>query len=384
MKRACFVKFGPKTWTVIFAFLIAINIFYFVFKNKEIYTQKYDYSYWQNRFDHSQYAQGDKGKYIISDAELNTFRGYLYVEKGIDMEKFLPGHPPLAAYILGVSIAIFNNQYVSSLIFGVLTLFFLYKISALITSNKPLSMIITFLFSLEPIFLTQLNDSMLDIFQLCFGLAAVYFYLKWIENNRFVSLVISQIFVGFVLSTKFFLGGAPLPIALTISVVFLNNFKKFKQYIFSLPFMGIGFVIGHITYFFYHISPISFIKYQRYNISWWFGSSQTMPLQVWDMIFFNRWHTWWGNLDIIPIDIWRFTWPVIFSVSILSILLFIFRRVSTKYVLPLYLWLVISLTLYSFETVYPRHLIFIFPVAYLLALVTIIGVINFKAVYTKR
>lgn len=384
MKRACFVIFGQKTWTVIFIFLIAINILIFVNKNKGIYFQKYDYSYWQNRFDHSQYAQGDKGAYILSDAELNTFRGYQYVQRKIDLENFLPGHPPLASYLLGFSIAIFSNQYVVSLIFGVITLFFLYKIGVLVTDNKLLSVVITFLFSLEPIFLTQLNDSMLDIFQLCFGLGAIFFYLKWIKNNRFIFLVFSQILVGFVLSSKFFLSGSPLPIALTISVVLLNNFKKFKQYIYSLFYIAIGFLIGHLSYFFYHPSIISFIKYQRYIIEWWFGSPQTKPLQVWDMIFFNRWHTWWGNLDIVPIDIWRFTWPVIFLVSILSILLFKLHRVTTRYVLPLYLWLVISLTLYSFETVYPRHLLFIFPVAYLLTMVAIVGVINFKAVYTKK
>lgn len=384
MKRAYFVKFWSKVLTIILVFLVVVNVFTYAFKNKEVYSQKYDYSYWQNRFDHSQYAQGDKSSFILSDAELNTFRGYQYVQKKMDMEKFIPGHPPLASYILAFSIVIFNNQYFASLIFGVITLLLLYKIGVLVTQNKLLSIVVTFLFSLEPIFLTQLNDSMLDIFQLCFGLAAVFFYLKWIKNDRFVLLLISQLFVGFVLSTKFVLSGAPLPIALTISIVLLNNFKKFKHYIYSLPLIGVGYLIGHLSYFFYHPSVISFIKYQRYIISWWFGSPQTMPLQVWDMIFFNRWHTWWGNLDIVPIDLWRFTWPVIFGISIFSFILFIFRRGSLKYILSLYLWLVISMLLYSFETVYPRHLLFIFPVAYLLSLMTLTGLANIKAVYTKR
>ena len=186
------------------------------------------------------------------------------------------------------------------------------------------------------------------------------------------------------LSTKFVLSGAPLPIALVISTVLLNNFNKFKQYIFSLPFIGLGYIVGHITYFFYHISPVSFIKYQRYIISWWFGSPQTMPLQVWDMIFFNRWHTWWGNMEIVPMSVWRITWPVVFVISILSVLIFLYRHLSLKYILPLYLWLLISLLLYSFETVYPRHLLFIFPVAYLLAGLAIMELVKNQKVYTKR
>jgi hypothetical protein len=364
---------SSKVWSRIITFLIIFNIISFVWQNRESYLQKYDYVYWQYRFDQSQYAQGDKSSYILSDSELNTLRGYLYVEKGIDMEKFIPGHPPLASYLLGISIAIFNNQYIASLIIGVVSLFFLYKICILLTGIKFMSLVITLLFSLEPIFRSQLNDSMLDIFQMCFGLIAAYYFLVWIKYNRIIGLILSQIFIGFVLSTKFVLSGAPLPMALAISTILLNNFQKFKKYIFTLPLIAIGYLIGHITYFFYHISLVSFIKYQRYIIDWWFGSAQTPPFQVWDMIFFNRWHTWWGNMDVVSIDIWRITWPTVFLLSLLSLLLIIFRRLNSKYIIPLYLWLIISLLLYSFATVYPRHLLYIFPVAYILASLAIIN-----------
>ena len=363
---------SSKVWSKIVFFLIAFNIAFFIWSNKGIYLQKYDYSYWQNRFDHSQYAQGDKSSYILSDSELNTFRGYLYVQKGIDMEKFIPGHPPLASYLFGLSIAIFNNQFIASLLVGIISLIFLCKIALFLTNDKLTSGVITLLFSLEPIFLTQLNDSMLDIFQMCFGLIAIYNFLLWIRNNKLTSLIISQVFIGFVLSTKFVLSGAPLPVALTISTIMLNDFKKFKDFIVTLPVIGLGYIIGHLTYFFYHISPISFIKYQRYIISWWFGSAQTPPFQVWDMIVFNRWHTWWGNMEIIPIDIWGLSWPILFIIIIVSVLAFIYHRSSLKYFFPLYLFFGISLLLYSFETVYPRHLLFIFPIAYLLTALAII------------
>lgn len=363
---------SSKIWTKILFLLIVVNIGYFIWQNKSIYQQPYNYSYWQDRFDHSQYSQGDKSSYILSDADLNTLRGYLYVEKGIDMEKFIPGHPPLASYLFGLSIAVFNNQFIVSLIFGLISLFLLYKICFLLTKNKFISILTTLVFSLEPIFLSQLNDSMLDIFQMCLGLASIYFFQLWIKDKRTSFLIFSQLFIGFVLSTKFFLSGAPLPIALTIFVVSLNNFKKFKEYILSLPMIGLGFVIGHITYFFYHLSPISFIKYQRYLISWWFGSSQSPPFQVWDMIFNNRWHTWWGNMDILSIDLWRFTWPVVFTIGIFSVFVFAYRKIEPNTYLALYLWLIISLLLYSFESVYPRHLLYVFPTAYILTSLSII------------
>lgn len=363
---------SSKFWSkLIFVFLFAYLVIFF-WTNKNIYLQKYDYPSWQNRYDQSQYAQGDKSSYILSDSDLNTLRGYLYLNKGIDMEKFIPGHPPLASYLFGISIAVFNNQYVISLIFGVLCLFVFYKVCFLLTRHELVSLIITLLLSLEPIYRNQLNDSMLDIFQLTFGLTALYYFLVWLKKGKISPLLISQIFIGFTISTKFFISGASLPIALAVSTVFLNNFGKFKQYILSLPFVGLGYLIGHLTYFFYHPSLISFIKYQRYIINWWFGSPQTPPLKVWDLIFFNRWHVWWGDTAVISTGEWRITWPVVISLSLLSIFLFLTKKITSKYYLPVFLWLFFSLLLYSFEAVYPRHLLFIFPAAYLLSSLAII------------
>lgn len=363
---------SSKVWSKIFLFLIIGNLILFVWTNKNTYLHKYDYTYWQNQYDHSQYAQGDKSPYILSDSDLNTLRGYLYVEKGIDMENFIPGHPPLASYLFGISIALFGNQYIASLVAGIFSLFLLYRICLLITQNKTISLFITFLFSVEPIFVTQLNDSMLDIFQLVFGLAAFLNFLLWIKKNSLKYLLLSQMFIGFTISSKFFISGAPLPIALAISVIFLNNFKKFSHYILSLPIIGLGYLIGHLTYFFYHSSLLSFIKYQRYIINWWFGSPQIDHFKVWDLILFNRWHTWWGNMAIVPVSEWRLTWPIIIIVSLVSIFVFIRRPNTLKLTLPLYLWLVVSLLLYSFEAVYPRHLLFIIPAAYILAPLAII------------
>jgi hypothetical protein len=97
------------------------------------------------------------------------------------------------------------------------------------------------------------------------------------------------------LATKFFLGGLPLVVALLGATVFTGDFKRFKQHIFALIFVGVGFALGHLTYFYYHPSLLDLFRYQRYLLSWWAGSPQVPPFQVWDLIFANRWHTWWGT-----------------------------------------------------------------------------------------
>ncbi|MFZ2202774.1 MAG: glycosyltransferase family 39 protein, partial [Microgenomates group bacterium] len=298
----------------------------FVWQNRAVYQQKYqgeaEFSYYQN----SRYVRGDKSNYLPSDSQVYALKGYLFVVKKLDQVNFEPGHPPLASYFMGLSILIFGNPTISNILFGLATLIIFYLLALEITKHKTLAALLTlFLFS-EPLFRGQLTESLLDIYQLFFVLVATLFYVKWLRLPNFKLIALSQTALGLALASKFFLSGLPVLFALFLPTVFTGNFRRFTHHVAALAFVPLGFMVGHLTYFFFHPSLLEFARYQRYVLNWWAGSPQIAPFAVWDLIFANRWHTWWDNQAIIAASEWRFTWPLTIGLGLISLPILIFRK----------------------------------------------------------
>lgn len=359
------------------ALSIFINLFFYIWKNQEIYTTPFNPQEATNRYFNSAYIKGDKADYILSDAELYTIEGYFLVNGEKTLTELTPGHPPLGKYLTGLSIKLFNNQFIFSLFASLTVIFLVYSVSKQFLRNKTLALLVASLFSLESLFLSQLHVTLLDNYFLAFTLLSVYFYLRWNKSSSTRHLLLSQFFLGLSMATKFFPAGIPLLVALYATTLFTGNFKKFTRHTWSLGFIVLGFVAGFFVYFIQNPSIIDFIRYQRFVVSWWAGSPSVPPLQVWDMIFFNRWHTWWGQ-GVIAAPNWNISWPILISLSLLS-----YPVLRTKKLLPLYLWVVFSLLMFSFSATYPRHLLTILPALYILSLKAIQGRIlsctpNFK------
>lgn len=339
---------------------------FFLWFNRSTFTQKFDPEFSKDRYFNSRYVKGGLGEYTLSDEELYVIEGYFLVGEKYDLHNLTPGHPPLGKYFIGLSIGLFKNPYWFNLLFGLITLWLFYQVSRLLKLSPLISLIITLFLLLESLFREQLNTSLLDIYLLAFSLTAIYFYFNWLNKPLNKYLYLSQFFLGLTLASKFFPTALPLIGALILTTVLTGKFPRFISHIISLPFIGIGFLVGHLSYFFYHFSPLEFIKYQRYIISWWAGSPQVPPLQVWDLIYANRWHTWWGREEILSTTYWWFGWPVIFTLALLSLPLIYYAKKLRPQTIALYLWLIFSLFLFSFEAIYPRHLLLILPAVYLL------------------
>lgn len=336
----------------------------YLFSHRSVFQSSYDGQYWWNRFENSQYARGEKSDFILSDAEFNAVKGYRLVIDRIDPTNFVAGHPPLANYFIGLSLLLFHNPYYFSAIFGVLSALLFFLLARYLIKNTTVAGLLTLAFVSEPLFLDQLTDSLLDIYQLFFGLLALYFYFLWLKKDYFSYILISQLALGLTLSTKFFFGSLPLVGALLLTTVFTGDFRRFLRHTIAFAFIFVGYALGHLTYFFYHLNPLDFIRYQRYLISWWAGSSQVPPFQVFDLIFNNRWHTWWGNEEIVAVPQWRLSWPIITALSVVSLPLAIYKKHLPA--LTLCFWLIPTFFLYSFSAIFPRHLLFVFPALYLL------------------
>lgn len=353
-------------WSKILTLVLLARLITLIIPNLSLYTTPFNAQKAQDRYFNSAYIKGDKADYILSDGELYATEGYFLISQGKDIKKLTPGHPPLGKYLIGLSIKLFNNPYWFNLTAALLTIFVLFHLTKLFFNSSLPPPLISLIFTFEPLFTSQFTKSMLDIYLLLFSLSSLYFYLKWLKNNQLSSILISQFFLGLSFAGKFFPTSAPLATALLITTLLTGSFARFKHHILGLLAIPAAFMLAHFTFFIHHPSLIDFARYQRFLISWWAGSPQVNPGLVWDLIFFNRWHTWWGA-GVISTPTWWLGWPISITLSLLSLPILKLTRLYRQKHLPPYLWLVLCLLMFSFEAIYPRHLLIILPASYLLS-----------------
>lgn len=337
----------------IFIIALIIRIIFLFWTNLSLYTTPFDTDAVEEKYFTSSYILGDKADHTLSDADLYVVEGNMLINQGKDLEKLTPGHPPLGKYIIGLSQKIFNNPFVFQYVSFTLVLLLVFLLS-----NSP---VLTLLLSFEPLLVSQIDKTLLDTHLLVFQLSAIWLFLKYIkqEKPKFIYPLLISLFFGLSFATKFFPVSFPLAISMVLFTIASGDFKKFIQLTLSLPLAGLAFLFGHITYFSHHPSLILFFKYIRYQINWWAGSPQTASFSIFRIIFTNKWSTWWGE-GIIKVKEWWLGWPIFTSLALVSY--------QTKF---LYLYLIVSLLFLSFQAVFPRHLISIMPIIYLLAYGTI-------------
>lgn len=359
MDRSKLIPILPFIYLLIYAvFIIATN--------SSVFGQSFDPQKAQQRYFNSAYIKGDKADYILSDSELYTTEGFFLIQEGRDLKKITPGHPPLGKYLIGISTYVFGSPIWLNFLFGLGVLLLIYLLASQFFSSK-ISLLTMIVFSFEPLFLSTLTKTMLDVYLLFFSLLSVYFYLRWLKQDKFAYIFTSQLSLGLAFSSKIFISSVPLLAALVLTTLFTGNFKRFIDHTIAGVGIGFGFLIGHLSFFFHHPSLLDFASYQRFILSWWVGSPQLVPGLVWDLIYRNRWHTWWGD-GVVSVQSWWPGWPLFITLGLLSLPL---DKISKRFdfkALPLYLWLLLSLLLFTFEAVYPRHLLIILPAAYLLSL----------------
>src|SRR3989344_7531433 len=107
---------------IIFFFLVIFTVQFFqvIYFNRNTFIKKYDTAYWKDRYEHSQW-QLPLSKRIIGDDGLYAYAGYKLIS-GSDPAVISPEVPPVAKYLFGVSILLFNNPAYASILFGVSTL----------------------------------------------------------------------------------------------------------------------------------------------------------------------------------------------------------------------------------------------------------------------
>ncbi len=329
MKISNFIK------SILFVLAVLIIVFNFsqtVIKNPGNYTRA---DYWkrfkslEDLYNSSQYIQKHP-KAIITDDVVYSYNAGRFIQ-GENPILINPEVPPLGKYIIGLSIILFNNESIINLFACVLVFPLLFLLSYLLLKNALLAIIPPVLFSFEEIYKNQIIVSpILDILQLNFLILSFIFYILALSNTKkyLWFFIASMFFLGCFVSTKFYATG--FVVASTyIATTFLIAREKLIKLILCFLIVPSILILTYSKMFALGYSLREVISVQKWIFHYNTGHFGHPPFTVWDLILFNRWHTWWADNAIISDSSWSILWPVSLIISLLAIV-FCIRKVIVK------------------------------------------------------
>lgn len=316
---------------------------------------------------------------IIPDQTFEAFSAGAFL-RGVNPILITHDQPPLGRYALALSIFIFDNvNTVMVLLYGS-TLFGIFLLAKMTFKKSLLALVPVGVFANEPLSLnTLINTPLLEPIQLPFIIFAVYFFLRGIDrkNNYFRWFVLTALMLGFVISVRFFILGFFLLVAMLVYLVVDKQFnKRGLIFVATLP---IALTVLFASYTrtiqdggsFAHILGI-----QKY-IYFYHQSQLTLPFSFWDLLLFNRWHTWWNDRAIIQDSQWIILWPMATFATALLFLLALLHKISIskteKFIL---IWILLYSLFLSLGNTSVRYFSPLLPFLYIIALQLLLKLIS--------
>ena len=364
------MKKEKKIAILLIAFIFVL-LMLIVYSNRGKFTEKFDSVYWKNKYEHSQWTL-PQSKRVLGDEGLYIYVGYLLTH-GANPTLLNAEAPPLAKYLLGLTIRIFNNPYIFGFISSSFALLAFFIFCRILTKSLMISSMATALFAADPLFSDQFSLAMLDSSYLLFLFLFFSVFVAVARTSKkteaLIYAAVGGLLLGLLSEIKFPLLSPVL--ALLFSFTLLRKRNLTAGLLFSV-FSFAGYLIPYIPYFMQGNSFGNWLQSQKWVINFWvvdysvektFGSafaamlsgfSQDLVTRNWDRVM--HWNWGWPFVLILGItgllrSIGRehkekIIWIIIFiftSVSLVSVNILPFR---TRYLLPIIPFLYLGLAMF--------------------------------------
>lgn len=353
-----------KNFFVILSFLIIlIQAFQIIYFERNYFIEKYDVSYWKDRYEHSQYVL-PLSKRIIGDDGLFAYAGYRLINGdnpfSINVDK-----PPLGKYLIGISILIFKNPAYYALFFGIGCLVIFYGIAKYLLKDKILALTATVILFLDPLFFTQLWKSWIDVAQLFFLLANIFFILNSSlrRSKNLLFLIVGGFSLGLFAEIK-----PPIlfPIIFVLETIFLYFKKLKKEYFFFILGIVLGIFLPYLRYYQLNFDVLDVLRVHKFMASIYLQSQlQIHHLAVWQTLFFGRFPDIVNGLPT-TVSEWWWLWPIATLFSAPAVLFYLIKKNVSIEWRGISIFLLLTLIIYTIIPSYPRYLIIVLPFLYLL------------------
>lgn len=185
--------------------------------------------------------------------------------------------------------------------------------------------------------------------------------------------------LGFVISTRFFVTGATLFVSMLLYLL-LSKYarKKILLFLVFLPLSLVVLVLSYTRTILNGASILHIFGIQKY-IYYYHKAQLSLPFSFWDLLMFNRWHTWWGTMSIMSDPQWIIIWPISMILTLIYLLSGIFKKISiSEPEKVLIIWVIAYSLFLSLGQVSTRYFPPILPFIYILAVSFLVRILKFK------
>lgn len=326
---------------------------------------------------HSQYNLDSGYEFYgnMSDEDLRTFAALEYISgsdpAGVNFED-----PPLVKYLFGFSYLIFGNILVVQFIASALALYLTYLVARRVGLPNPWSLIPSLILAFDPLFAERSTSVNLDLLQLVFVLVALYLLSYKQSQKRLVMLGIS---IGAAMSSKVIFTGILL-LLFAIAVIWLKKIPNWLEAIGMVLVTSISvYLLSYLAFFAYH-SPIDFVALHIKIVRLYRSYLPEYPwFEIWRILLLGKWKTWFAQPPIQPVSEYWIAWPLsaLFALSLLAKKRM--RRLPLKPEQIFLAWSLVYLGFQSTHVVFPRYLLLVLPILYLLGIWRLYGLLLVKS-----
>jgi dolichyl-phosphate-mannose--protein O-mannosyl transferase len=195
-------------------------------------------------------------------------RTFITLDTPVNLE-----HPPLAKEIMSLGLRFFGDQplgwRVMSTVAGSLSVLFIFGIGFLLTHSLWFGIGAALLTLFDQMHFVQSRIAMLDTFMECFILGGLYFYLLGKQSKRLnewvVAWVVSSIFWGLALASKWFAVIPLLTVILyeSLESVILFKTKKQRPFYFKKHFAYRLILFSLVLVFTYYLTFVPYLFFQK-------------------------------------------------------------------------------------------------------------------------
>lgn len=211
MRRVC--------WVIPLLIILATI---FVYKWTLFY--KFDPVYFKDYYEHSQWNITLSPR-TIGDEGLYQYSGYK-LALGDSPFGINPETPPLGKYIYGISTVLFSNPYLPIIPLYLLTTLLFYLVTAFFFESKKSRLVSLIFLLISPLYFSQVSQTMLELPQLAFLLAHIFFLFKLI-NQKGVKAIICALLTGLFLGAFYAAKiGFLVPFIIFADAYLLRKIKK--------------------------------------------------------------------------------------------------------------------------------------------------------------
>ncbi len=353
---------------IVITAIIIFNIASVLFPLAGKFTVDYNERYPQLKKMYYDSIYANKKGNFIRDEYVYSFAGGALIQ-GISPILVNPEVPPLGKYFISLSILLFKNEHVTTILFGLGSVVLLFILGRQVFSSSLLALLPVLLLTFEPLFLNQFRITpLLDIMQLFFLLGYfVLFNIALNRKNNIPYFLLTNIMLGCFISVKFFGTGVTLIGAAMLLLLLRRDIRNTIRYVATSIIAPVILLSSYIAVLFSGYSIGSFLGIQKWVFLYNTGHLSKY-FTFFPLFLFNKWYSWWDTSVMSDFQ-WQFTWPLSFLLLVFVLFMYFkYKKYRNKALDIILTWVALYILILQTGYMSARYFVILLPPLFLISI----------------